>query len=372
MLYSISLKKRIVRHIVLFLALSNAAYAQQSAKYSYSLGGEVFEGFILRHHEYLGHLILDRPTGFSFSLWKHTNGNKEWEANYNYPDIAFSISYYDLKNDAHLGKVITASTGMAFHLLGKAPIKNDLQFFIGLGLAYSTNPYDQATNNLNNVISTPITYNGNFRLSYWHQMGRLGLGTSLKLTHFSNGSLKQPNNGLNMVTANLEARYRLSGEESEYKEAVESKEINKGIRWGGMVHMGWAEAPPIGTGSRPVYNLSVMGQKRVSLKSQLDFGIEGFANTAIKQEIENGPPFDGEVPDYKRVGVFFGHELLVNNLTLVTQLGFYAYKPYYPKERVYMRIGLHYYINDHLYAGLTLKTHYAVAEVIEYGLGYRF
>lgn len=366
------MKKRIVRHIIFLLALSGAANAQQSAKYSYSLGGEVFEGFILRHHEYLGHLILDRPTGFGINLWQHTNGTKAWEANYGYPDIAFSINYYDLKNDAQLGKVITASTGMAFHLLGKPPLKNDFQFFFGLGLAYSTNPYDHDTNNLNNVISSPITYNGNLKLSYWHQIAQLGLGASLKLTHFSNGSLKQPNNGLNMVTANLEARYRLSKQLPEYQEVTEKQTLNKKMYWGGMLRIGWAEAPPIGSGSRPVYNLVLTGQKRVSLKSQLDFGVEGFANTAVKQEIVHGPPFDGETPDYKRLGVFFGHELLMNQLTLVTQLGFYLYRPFYPKERVYMRVGLQYYFNEHLYAGITLKTHYAVAEVIEYGVGIRF
>ena len=64
------------------LFMVQVSWAQQSAKYSYSLGGEAFEGFILRHHEYLGHLIKGRTTGFEISLKQQTNGTKEWESNY--------------------------------------------------------------------------------------------------------------------------------------------------------------------------------------------------------------------------------------------------------------------------------------------------
>ena len=58
----------IFRLIVFILFATQISVAQQSAKYSYSLGGEMYEGFILRHHEYLGHLIKARPAGFEISV----------------------------------------------------------------------------------------------------------------------------------------------------------------------------------------------------------------------------------------------------------------------------------------------------------------
>ena len=365
------MKKITVRHIILFLLLSFGAHAQQSAKYSYSLGGEVLEGFILRHHESIGYLIHGRPTGISLNLLQHTYGNKPWESIFNYPDVAFSLSYYDLKNNAELGKMIAVSSGMAFHLLGRPPFKSDLQFFLGLGLGYCTNPYDHDTNNMNTLISSTISYNGNFKLAYYYHVNRFEFGVGIKGTHFSNGGIKKPNLGLNFVSLDLEMRYRLTKDEPDYLAIEQKLGIDKRIHWGGTFRIGWMEPQQIGAGSMPVYSLAFLGQKRLSLKSQIDFGVEGFMNKGIAYEVLHGPPIGGE-PDYKRIGVLFGHELLVNKLAVVTHLGFYVYKPYYPNERFYMRVGLNYYFNKHLYASFALKTHFAVAELFEYGIRYRF
>lgn len=358
---------------MLILFVTQVSLAQQSAKYSYSLGGEVFEGFILRHHEYLGHLIIDRPTGFEISLRQQTNGFKSWEANYGYPEIAYNLSFYDLKNDAQLGKVIALSSGMGFHLLGNPLFKNDLQFYFGIGLAYSTNPYEHDSNNLNNVISSTITYNGNIRLSYYHAIGnKIKLGAGLKLTHFSNGSFKLPNNGLNIITANLMATYKIVDTTSKFTKTEEVKVLDKKVRFGAVFRLGFSEAPPIGSGVKPLYAFSLMVQKRVSLKSLLETGVEFYANKAIESEIEHSFDEEHKGKDYKRVGLMIGHQLVVNKLTVVTQIGYYLYRPYFPKERIYQRLGFAYYFTDQLYASMTLKTHFAVAEAIEYGIGFRF
>lgn len=363
----------IFRVIIILFFVAQASWAQQSAKYSYSLGGEVFEGFILRHHETLGHLIKGRPTGFGLSLRQQTNGTKAWESNFGYPEISYNLSYYDLKNEAQLGKVVAVSAGMGFHILGKPPFKkSDLQIHIGLGLAYSTNPYDHDTNNLNNVISSTFTYNANLKLAYYHAIGnRFKIGAGLKLTHFSNGSFKIPNNGINIITTNLMVAYRVTGDEPSYKKEELTTKIDKKIKYGAVFRLGFAESPPIGSGAKPVYGVSLLAQKRVSLKSMLEVGLEGFANKSIESEIKHS--FIEEIvgTDYRRLGVMVGHQLIINRLTVITQLGYYVYKPYYPESRIYKRVGLGYYFTDNLFVSWTLKTHFAVAEVIEYSIGFR-
>jgi len=360
------------RTVLLLLLVTQLSLAQQSAKYSYSLGGEAFEGFILVHHGYLGHSIKGRPSGFELSLRQQTNGNKDWEANYGYPEISYNLSYYDLKNDEQLGKIIALSAGMGFHLLGKPPFDSDFQFYFGMGLGYSTNPYNKYYNNLNNLISSRITYNGNVRLTYYHAIGRkVKIGGGIKFTHFSNGSIKIPNNGLNIVTLNLMASYKFGNSNYDFKAALEKKELDKNVKFGAIIRLGFAEAPPIGSGAKPVYNVSLMAQKRVSLKSMLEIGLEGFANKAIETQIDNSSDEEVNNTDYRQVGLLFGHQLVVNKLTVVTQLGFYLYRPYYSDERLYQRIGFAYYFTDNIFGSITLKTHYAVAEVIEYGIGFR-
>ena len=75
--------------------------------------------------------------------------------------------------------------------------------------------------------------------------------------------------------------------------------------------------------------------------------------------------------DYKRVGVFVGHELFINQMSVISQLGYYVYYPFDFEGRVYNRIGLKRYFGDNIFAAITLKSHGAKAEAVEFGIGIR-
>ena len=75
--------------------------------------------------------------------------------------------------------------------------------------------------------------------------------------------------------------------------------------------------------------------------------------------------------DYKRVGGFLGYELFVNDLSVVTQLGYYLYYPYDFQGRIYNRIGLKYYFSEKWFGAFSVKSHLAKAETLEFGIGIR-
>ena len=75
--------------------------------------------------------------------------------------------------------------------------------------------------------------------------------------------------------------------------------------------------------------------------------------------------------DCKRVGLFVGHELFINRLSLITQLGYYVYYPYDFEGRTYFRLGLKWYIYKSMFAAISLKSHGAKAEAVEFGIGVR-
>jgi len=77
--------------------------------------------------------------------------------------------------------------------------------------------------------------------------------------------------------------------------------------------------------------------------------------------------------DYRRVGVFIGHELRFNKVAFVSQLGYYIYWPYEFENQFYNRLGLkRYFYNDKMFASITVKAHWAKAEAVEFGIGARF
>jgi len=75
--------------------------------------------------------------------------------------------------------------------------------------------------------------------------------------------------------------------------------------------------------------------------------------------------------DFKRVGVFIGHELFINKLSVLTQLGYYVYYPFDFEGRVYNRIGLKRYFGKKLFGSVSLRSHGAAAEAVEFGIGVR-
>jgi hypothetical protein len=75
--------------------------------------------------------------------------------------------------------------------------------------------------------------------------------------------------------------------------------------------------------------------------------------------------------DFKRAGMFLGYELYISKLSVLAQLGYYVYYPFDFEGQVYNRIGLKYYFGKKLFGAVTLKSHGAKAEAVEFGLGIR-
>jgi hypothetical protein len=122
--------------------------------------------------------------------------------------------------------------------------------------------------------------------------------------------------------------------------------------------------------------VSAYADKRLNRKSAIQLGTDVFFSNFLKKHIEYklvAFPEDNVSgdEDYKRVGAFVGHELFISKTSLVTQLGYYVYYPFDFEGRVYSRVGLKRYFGDKIFGALTLKSHGAKAEAVEFGVGIR-
>ena len=77
--------------------------------------------------------------------------------------------------------------------------------------------------------------------------------------------------------------------------------------------------------------------------------------------------------DFKRVGITFGNEVFISRDSMLVKVCVYVYKPYQVADkRIYQRYGLKYAINDYLFAGVLLKSHYGTADFVEWTLGVKW
>lgn len=331
-----------------------------------------FKGNIALHSDDILHLISGRPEGFIASWNKKTFGHESWEQRFNYPDYGVSLSYQNLKNEA-LGENFALYAHYNFYFF-----KRNLMLRIGQGLAYTTNPYDRETNFKNIAFGSRIMSSTYVMLNYKKErlIDRFGFQTGLALIHYSNANVKAPNTSINSVTLNLGITYNLEDEDPDYIVTKTDEKFTQPIKYNFVFRSGINQSDVVGSGQYPFYIFSGYADKRISRTSALQFGTDVFFSNFLKELIEFQSIAFPELnvsgdEDFKRVGLFVGHELFINKMSLETQLGYYVYYPFDFEGRTYFRVGLKRYFGDKFFGAVTLKAHGAKAEAVEFGIGVR-
>lgn len=362
-----------MRHFYLLIFLCGITGFSQNDN-AYSLEVSFLRGNALPHTEDMYHLVNGHPDGVLVSFLEKTNGSKEWHRAYNYPDFGGYFLYQDFQSEP-LGKNYAVGAMYNFYFLNRK-----LQFKISQGVAVTTNPYDKESNSKNKAFGSRIMDNTNFGLSYDNQQlfgGKMGIHAGLLFTHYSNGRVKSPNSGINTYLLNVGVNYNFN---SDYVRQVDTTTVKKSykepIRYNFVFRTGVNESPIIGSGQYPFYHIGFYADKRMNRKTSLQLGAELFLTESMREYIHYysvGYPeksIDYNT-DYKRIGVFVGHELMINKISLEAQLGYYVYQPFKKDIPIYDRVGMKYYFSDKIFGGFTIKTHLFLAEALEFGIGYR-
>lgn len=331
-----------------------------------------FLGNIALHNNDILHLITGHPEGVILSWNKKTFGNDPWEQRFNYPDYGASFIYQDLKNDV-LGNNYGLYAHYNFYFF-----KRNLTLRVGQGIAYNTNPYDKLENHKNIAFGSHLLSSTYLMLNYKKErlIDRVGLQAGLSLIHYSNANVKAPNTSVNTMALNIGLNYNLDEEDQEFIDNLDDDKFTERIKYNIVFRSGINQSDIIGSGQFPFYVVSAYADKRLSHISAVQFGADMFFSNFLKELIYyQSVSFPEENvsgdEDYKRVGLFAGHELFINKMSIETQLGYYVYYPFDFEGRTYMRIGLKRYFGNKFFGAITLKSHGAKAEAVEFGIGVR-
>jgi hypothetical protein len=102
-------------------------------------------------------------------------------------------------------------------------------------------------------------------------------------------------------------------------------------------------------------------------------GMEIAFDLMSKQSVFN---YKGYVPKTQwtifQMGVYAAYVLPLDHMQIVLGMGAYVKDRYQPDGPLYHRIGMRYQFDNGVTANLVLKSHWAKADYIEYGIGYTF
>jgi hypothetical protein len=358
-------------HSILLTFTAGSLYGQLKAPAIYNtLGAEGHYGFIIAHSTKIAGISHTRPIGFTATAGSINTSLESWKVFNTFWYRGFEAGYFNYRYPDVLGGVFS------FVVFAEPVInhgKNHL-FTIrgGVGPTYHTIYYDSIANPLNLYFSTKISFRLFLSARFTYRLSEtLAVGISGNYSHISNGGVKQPNLGMNFPTASLGLHYLPRGFPVLTREYRNDLVVRPGIAW---TIQALSSYRVIGkTENYPEAGLFSIGvrasaSKQLSRYYALNAGAEIISDYAIKEIIRRS---DLDM-DFRRAAVTLGQDFLFGQTIFTQYFGIYVYSPYKARNRTYQKYELSYRINEKLYAGVFLKAHAHVAELMGVQIGYIF
>ena len=363
-------------------------------------------GSILKHNKHLENLVQGPSLGGEIAVEFQTMGEQAWHQYLNFPEIGAGLVFMDFSNPKMLGQGVALYPYMNIPLIRTDYFKLNMKPGTGvsfLNKRYSnahTNTLDESNAAIGSVVNVFLTFGGNVEVP---MAAGFSFTADYAWNHVSNGSIVQPNSGINMMNAYVGLKYTPNYKANQKPQRKALGDIPRKFSYeitasGGIRQLFYKDDKNYGIASlsfgvyRPMANWYRMG---LGVDAFYD-GVFGYINVpqaSIKYQrtyIEKN-----EFKNKIRAGVSWQHEFLVGRLTAGFHFGLYLYDPIknlepYSKEGnqnkpliykydiqkedgwLYTRAVAKYAVTDHLFASIGLKTHLQKAEFIEWGLGWKF
>lgn len=354
--------KKILK-LFLFVILFNPVYSQNS----WSFISSVRHGFLLPHRPSLSYFNDRHVNELTVEVSHQLNDTNQWHKLYRLPNIGGGFYYTKLPTTYYTGK------SFAGYCFIDIPIKwkrrHSLNYSIGTGIAYLTKHFDNTTNYYNIAIGSSLNAYINLGLYYSLYFNHFQINTGVSFTHYSNGAWKKPNLGFNIPTIKISMGYLYQPKTPYTQIAQYKKNKYNATEYEFMVSSGIRQNYPADPHSYIVTNFAFTLEKYISLKRKLGAGIDFYYDPSIPIREQTIPNFNIQTP-YYRSGFRFSHDLIFNRMSITMQTGFYFFDPLLSDGIVYSKFGIRYNINSWLRANVLLKSHFAKADVIEFGLSF--
>ncbi len=362
----------------LFLIADNTDSLQPALHTPYSIlhtnknflaEAKIHYGFIMRHHKNMANMTNIHLSAFEFSISKQTDGNEIWHNAYAYPQYGISFWYSSLNNSEILGRAYAINPYINFPLFAKHSFR--LSYRFGVGLGWLSKRFDTRNNYRNIAISSRINSTIRMNLQSDFTFGNIVISPGLGMTHFSNGNVKKPNLGINIVTANLGLTYTFGKLKYDNLIRKNMPKLTNSSDLTLIANIGTKAINKLGWNDYFVYNFELSYLRKVSYKSRFGAGIDLFYDIAESVILQNSGENISHNWQVIKPGVFAAYQLDISKLSLNFNLGRYIYSKYKGDGYIYNRLAIRYAVSKNVFLNISLKAHFAKADVTEYGIGYK-
>lgn len=323
-------------------------------------------GFLIAHRSIMGHIAQEHAVATEFSYYFKGNGERFWHESYKKPRYGVSGFIGSVGNRDLLGIYYGAYGFMSIPII---KTKNfTFSGRLGTGLSYAPKVYDHVENNLSIATSSHVNALISLSVESRYEFGPHAVNAMIDMTHFSNGAAKVPNLGLNIPFVSLGYGYRLR--KASIEETPDFSDLNhKYWELGALGIASLKEEYPVGGRKYPFLGLNLVARRYFKPQVGMEVTLDLMHKSALRTQ---APDIDMSSIDILQLGAFVGYILPFDRLHVVVGMGYYVRDKYRFQEPVYHRIGLRYVFENGINVNCVLKSHWARADYVEYGIGYTF
>lgn len=267
-------------------------------------------------------------------------GTHNWHQAFNYPEVLFTLMYTDF-GSKYLGKGISVLANIQMDAIKTEAYSIYLR--MGAGAAYITERFDSISNPNNEIIG-----------SHLNDVNKLGFGINVtflpnwrfsggfSITHFSNGSVKKPNRGINLRSIELALSYVPTFEKIYPPLFICNKKRKVGIQ----LKAGWGLTNQYEYPEKifQVWSAALISNIFIGNYNSIQFGI-GTEYNWYFHHLLNDNKTDFTSKSKEQIGIIIGDELLFGKTGINYQLH-RVINNGMDNDRWRTRLGLNYYITD--------------------------
>lgn len=343
---------------------SKSEIEQDTATNPVFLGLKPYYGYIIPHSKYIRHVSYSNPFGIELDYGWILTSQSDWERCNCYTRAGISTSFINFDNPDILGSAINLMLFVEPYITN--PRKNNwMSIGMGAGPSYLTKVYDEKTNPDNLFFSTRLSFIIYFDIIYNFRLNDHANGKIFaKYNHISNGSVSQPNKGMNFPTLGLGMDYALKPPSFPERKPVPVKQkkiIFSAAVFGTLRRSLWEEFNDLSNHTIG-YGLLVKGRKKISKINALNSGFELFLDDKVQEKSEGQK-------EHRQLSWLIGHDLLLGRFMFSQHWGTYLNGPHYD-DIFFQRYSLTFNLVNHLHIGVNLKAHRQVAHNFNLHLSY--
>ena len=344
-----------------------SALAQTFGREEIWVEGKFKAGFLAAHRGMIGHLPTEHAFAGEVSYLIQGLGQKTWHEPFRFPQYGVTTFFGSVGNRELLGHYFGSYAFLTMPIVVTKPYT--FSFKMGAGLGYGTKVYDPEDNVLSAAVSTHVNAMIVIGFESRFRFGNNSAIIGLDMTHFSNGATKVPNLGLNLPYLSIGYGRRIQQVKPCDSCAVAGLARPTNFSFGATLIGSVTSAFPTGGKKYPVFAMSAFARKLMGEKGGMEVSFDVMSKQVTKTF---HPEVEKTQLDLIQLGLFTGFILPLDHLHFVLGMGVYVRDKFLPIDRFYHRIGLRYVFDNGINLGLVLKSHWARADYVEYGIGYSF